>query len=122
MSGGFSQFTEAVGAQTGFDETHGNRLEIADGRLTGAVSEPILGQDAKLRILERTAAAKGLAPHQVCSVGDGANDAAILAAAGLGVAYYGKPPAKAAATACIDHGDLSALLYLQGYKRAEFRD
>lgn len=120
VSGGFTQFTETVGARADFDETHGNLLAIEHGRLTGSVAEPILGQDAKLRILEQTAAARGIGHHEICSVGDGANDAAILAAAGLGVAYHGKPPAKSAAKACIDHGDLTALLYLQGYRRDEF--
>ena len=120
VSGGFTPFTELVQARTGFDETHANRLVLSDGALTGEVAEPILGQDAKLSILRTTAARLGLEPAEVCSVGDGANDASMLAAAGLGVAYHGKAPAREAAKVCIDHGDLTALLYLQGYRRREF--
>ncbi len=99
-----------------------NRLLVENGRLTGRVAEPLVDRDAKLATLERLAAGRGLTAEAACAVGDGANDAAMLAAAGLGVAYRGKPAAKAAARASVDHGDLTALLYLQGYRRAEFRD
>ncbi len=120
LSGGFRQFTERVQSRTGFDETHANRLVIRDGALTGEAAAPILDQDAKLRIMNRIAAARGLKRQDICSVGDGANDAPMLAAAGLGVAFRGKAPARDAAKACIDHADLTALLYLQGYRRREF--
>ena len=122
VTGGFSQFAEPIAAACGFDEIAANRLEVANGRLTGTVAEPLLDRDGKLATLERLAAQRGVGSEAACAVGDGANDAAMLAAAGLGVAYRGKPAARAAARVSIDHGDLTALLYLQGYRRAEFRE
>jgi len=122
VSGGFTHFAEPIAAACGFDTVVANRLLVEDGRLTGRVAEPLVDRDAKLATLERLAAAQDLTIDAACAVGDGANDAAMLAAAGLGVAYRGKPAAKAAARASVDHGDLTALLYLQGYRREEFRD
>ncbi len=120
VSEGFRPFTRAVAGRLGADEDHGNELEIADGRLTGKAIEPILGQDAKLAALNEIAAAMGLDLSQTLAIGDGANDLAMLAAAGLGVAYRAKPRVAAAAHARVDHGDLTALLYAQGNKRKEF--
>src|SRR5208282_4217034 len=95
-------------------------MRARDGRLRGKAIEPILGQDAKLAALNEIAAAMGLDLSQTLAIGDGANDLAMLAAAGLGVAYRAKPRVAAAAHARVDHGDLTALLYAQGNKRKEF--
>ncbi|MDH3597580.1 MAG: phosphoserine phosphatase SerB [Rhodospirillales bacterium] len=122
VSGGFTCFAEPIAAACGFETVVANRLLVEDGRLTGRVAEPLVDRDAKLATLERLAAEHGLTMDAACAVGDGANDAAMLAAAGLGVAYRGKPAAQTAARVSIDHGDLTALLYLQGYRREEFRD
>lgn len=120
VSGGFTAFTQAVAARLGFHEHRANVLEIADGRLTGRVREPILGRDAKVAALREIAAAHGLTPADALAVGDGANDLGMIAAAGTGVALHAKPAVAAAAPHRIDHGDLSALLYLQGYRRSDF--
>jgi phosphoserine phosphatase len=120
VSGGFTLFTERIAAMIGFDENRANRLVVADGRLTGRVEEPILGREAKLATLEDLTARLRLAPAATFAVGDGANDLAMLLAAGLGVAYHAKPRVAAQAHARIDHGDLTALLYIQGYRREEF--
>ena len=120
VSGGFTLFTSAIAQRLGFDEHRANRLVVSDGRLTGQVEEPILGFDAKREALRELRARFGLAPDEVLAVGDGANDLGMLGEAGLGVAYRAKPAVAAAAHARIDHGDLSALLYLQGYRRDEF--
>lgn len=120
VSGGFSHFTAAIRARCGFDEDQANRLVLADGVLSGKVIEPILDRDAKLELLHRLCRQRSIAPAEACCVGDGANDADMLAAAGLGVAYRGKPPARAATPFHVDHGDLTALLYLQGYRQADF--
>ena len=120
VSGGFRPFTRAVAARLGADEDRASELAIADGRLTGEAIEPILGQDAKLAALKEIAAAMGLDLSETLAVGDGANDLAMLIAAGLGVAYRAKPKVAAVARARIDHGDLTALLYAQGIKRKEF--
>jgi phosphoserine phosphatase len=120
VSGGFSLFAERIAAMIGFDESRANRLIVADGRLTGQVEEPVLGADAKLAALREVAALRGIAAAQTLAVGDGANDLAMLGAAGLGVAYRAKPVVAAKADARIEHGDLTALLYLQGYRREEF--
>ena len=121
VSGGFTLFTEDVRAQCGFDEAHGNRLIVEEGALSGEVGAPILGPAAKRATLDRLCAERGLDLRKACAVGDGANDLEMVAAAGLGVAYRGKPVLRDAAPVRIDHGDLTALLYLQGYRRAEFR-
>ncbi len=120
VSGGFTLFAEPVGARLGFDEVQANRLEVRDGRLTGRVVEPILGRDAKRHALEDRRTALGLAPGETLAVGDGANDLAMLAAAGLGVAFRAKPAVAARARVRVDRAGLAALLYLQGYARAEF--
>ncbi len=120
VSGGFRQFTGAIRARLGADEDRANILAIQDGKLTGKVIEPILGHDAKLGALKEIAAERGLALSQTLAVGDGANDLAMLKAAGLGVAYRAKPRVAASADARIDHADLTALLYAQGIPRKEF--
>jgi phosphoserine phosphatase len=122
VSGGFTVFTGPVARELGFDVHHANTLEVRDGRLTGQVVPPILGREAKLAALQRYTAARGLEPADTLAVGDGANDVAMIKAAGLGVAFRAKPALAAEAAARIEHGDLTALLYLQGYSREEFRD
>ncbi|WP_099825939.1 phosphoserine phosphatase SerB [Oceaniglobus indicus] len=120
VSGGFTAFTAAIAATLGFDEHRANTLIAEDGVLTGEVGEPILGKQAKLDSLHRICAARGLAPRDVLAVGDGANDLAMLSAAGAGVALHAKPAVAAQTRLRIDHGDLTALLYLQGYAQSEF--
>ena len=121
VSGGFTAFTGPISRGLGFDEHRSNTLlEKEDGRLTGAVAEPILGREAKLAALEELIGAKALDRSQTLAVGDGANDLAMLGAAGLGVAFRAKPAVAEAAHVRIDHGDLTALLYLQGYAESEF--
>ena len=116
VSGGFTAFAQAVGAALGFDRVVANRLGIVGGRLDGTVAEPIVDAATKLHELH----ASGVAAEAVLAVGDGANDIPMLAAAGLGVAYHAKPKAAAAADAHIRHGDLHALLWAQGYARADW--
>jgi phosphoserine phosphatase len=120
VSGGFRQFTRAIGERIGADEDRANILMIEGGKLAGKVVEPILGQDAKLGALEEIAAAKGLTLDDTLAVGDGANDLPMLQAAGLGVAYRAKPKVAANAHARVEHGDLTALLYAQGFARQDF--
>ena len=120
VSGGFSQFTSAIAARLGVDEHRANRLIVADGELTGEVEEPILGRDAKLAAVREISQRLGLQTVETLAVGDGANDLAMLGAAGLGVAWRAKPAVAAAAHARIDHGDLTALLFAQGIARDEF--
>jgi phosphoserine phosphatase len=120
VSGGFTLFTSRIGAMIGFDENRGNTLIVEDGRLAGRVEEPILGREAKLATLIELRERLGLSAPETLSAGDGANDLAMIEAAGLGVAYHAKPKVAEAAHARIDHGDLTALLYLQGYARADF--
>jgi phosphoserine phosphatase len=122
VSGGFTVFTGQVRETCEFDEDRANGLLVDAGRLTGLVAQPILGRRAKLDALEEIANARGLALSAALAVGDGANDADMLAHAGLGVGFRPKAPARAAADVAIDHGDLTALLYLQGYRAAEFAD
>jgi phosphoserine phosphatase len=123
VSGGFVQFTAPIAALIGFAENRGNRLLIdAGGAFSGAVGEPVLGRDAKLKTLIELRARLGLAAQETLVVGDGANDLLMIEAAGLGVAYHAKPIVAEAAMARIDHGDLTALLYAQGYRRGEFVD
>jgi phosphoserine phosphatase len=115
VSGGFSFFTERIAAQLGFGDQQANRLDIAAGKLTGRVLEPILGREAKLAALERYSAGLGLTASAALAVGDGANDLAMIKAAGLGVAFRAKPIVAAEAAVSIRHGDLTSLLFLQGY-------
>lgn len=120
VSGGFTVFTAKVAGALGFDEHNANILEIADGRLAGTVAEPILGREAKLKRLEDLIAEKGLVAAETLAVGDGANDLAMIRHAGLGVAYRAKPAVAAEADARVDHADLTALLYFQGYRAIDF--
>jgi phosphoserine phosphatase len=120
VTGGFSLFTARIAAMLGFDENRANTLILdADGRLTGEVAEPIFGRESKLATLIELTRRLGLAPDATLAAGDGANDIAMIQAAGLGVAYHAKPKVAQAAAARIDHGDLTALLYAQGYRREE---
>jgi phosphoserine phosphatase len=121
VSGGFTLFTQKIGAMIGFDEDRANILLVdGDARLSGRVAEPILGQEGKLKTLRELQQRLGLAPEETMAIGDGANDIPMIEAAGLGVAYHGKPAVAQAAAARIDHGDLTAVLYAQGYPRAAF--
>jgi phosphoserine phosphatase len=120
ISGGFTLFAERIAAMIGFDESRANKLIVAGGRLAGKVEEPILGREAKLATLKDLTARLELNPDATLAVGDGANDLAMLLGAGLGVAYRAKPLVAAQAHARVDHGDLTALLYIQGYRREEF--
>ncbi len=122
VSGGFTLFTNRVAAMVGFDETRANVLEREGETLAGTVTEPIFGRQSKLAALHELTAARGLARADTLVAGDGANDLAMIAEAGLGVAYHAKPKVAEAAAARIDHGDLTALLYVQGYRRDEFVD
>ena len=120
VSGGFTAFTARVAAALGFDENRANTLLINDGKLTGEVGRPILGKAAKVQALEEITARLGIAPVDVLAVGDGANDLGMLKLAGTGVALHAKPAVQAECDVRINHGDLTALLYLQGYARDEF--
>jgi len=120
VSGGFVPFTAAVAAWLGADEHRANRLEIADGRLTGRVLAPIQGADAKLAALRELRARLGLPVSATMAVGDGANDLPMLGEAGLGLAYRAKPKVAAGAHVRVERGDLTALLYAMGVSRAEF--
>jgi phosphoserine phosphatase len=120
VSGGFTLFTSAVAAKIGFQENRANELIVSGGKFTGEVKEPILGRAAKLATLVDLTETFDLDDIDTLVVGDGANDLAMIQAAGLGVAYHAKPAVSTAASARIDHGDLTALLYAQGYKREEF--
>ncbi len=119
VSGGFTFFTERVARAVGFDLNRANTLIFADDRLSGEVAEPILGRSAKIEALVELREKLKLAPHATMAVGDGANDLGMIEEAGLGVAFHAKPVVAEVADARIDHGDLSALLYLQGYRRQE---
>ncbi len=120
ISGGFTAFAGPVGAEIGFAEVHANTLLIADGRLTGAVARPIVDAAAKRAALRTAAAARGIDVAATLAVGDGANDIPMLEAAGLGIAYHAKPKAAAAADAAVRFGDLTALLWAQGYARRDW--
>lgn len=120
VSGGFSFFTSRVAEAAGFHANRANTLLEAEGVLTGRVGEPILGREAKLAALEEEAAANGLRLADTLAIGDGANDLAMIKASGLGVAYRAKPIVAAQAHARIDHADLTAALYFQGYEDGDF--
>jgi phosphoserine phosphatase len=120
ISGGFTLFTNAVAAMIGFQENRANTLDVADGKFAGTVAEPIVGRETKLATLVELRESFDLDNLDTLVVGDGANDLGMIQSAGLGIAYHAKPAVAAAAHARIDHGDLTALLYAQGYKRDEF--
>ncbi|HVV41122.1 MAG TPA: phosphoserine phosphatase SerB [Nitrobacter sp.] len=120
ISGGFTLFTKAVAAMLGFQENRANTLNVADGKFAGTVAEPIVGRETKLATLVELRESWDLDDLDTLVVGDGANDLGMIQQAGLGVAYHAKPAVAAAAAARIDHGDLTALLYAQGYHRDEF--
>ena len=120
VSGGFTVFADRVAKEIGFDRAVSNRLEIADGALLGTVTRPIIGAAAKRETLTAEAAQLGIGHQDVLAVGDGANDIPMIELAGLGVAYHAKPKTAAAAGARIDHNDLTALLYAQGYGRKDW--
>jgi len=120
VSGGFTAFTTAIAARLGFDENRANSLLIAGGVLTGKVADPILGRAAKVSALEEISARLGITPADAMAVGDGANDLGMLGLAGAGVALHAKPSVAAQCDLRVNHGDLTALLYMQGYSREEF--
>lgn len=122
VSGGFTFFTQMVAELCGFHEHRANELLHTSGFLTGKVKEPILGRETKAEALRELCSTLDIKPQEACSVGDGANDLAMIQAAGLGVAYRGKPKVRQGARFKIDHGDLTALLYLQGYREPDFCD
>jgi len=121
VTGGFTAFMAPLAVALGFDESHANTL-LTDGtgRLTGEVAEPVLGREAKRDTLLALRQRLRLRREDTLAVGDGANDIPMIEAAGLGVAFHGKPALREAAGACIEHGDLTALLYAQGYRREDF--
>lgn len=120
VSGGFTVFTSRIAATLGFDENRANLLLDADGKLTGEVAEPILGKQAKVDALVEISERLGISPEDAMAVGDGANDLGMLHLSGAGVALHAKPAVAAEAKIRIDHGDLTALLYLQGYRKSDF--
>jgi phosphoserine phosphatase len=120
VSGGFTFFTARVRQALGFERDFSNTLLMEGTKLAGAVAEPVLGREAKLATLERLAAELGISPSESVAVGDGANDLAMLGAAGMGVAFRAKPVVAAQAKLRIEHGDLTALLFLQGYAASDF--
>jgi phosphoserine phosphatase len=122
VSGGFTVFADRVAETIGFDLAISNRLGLAGGALDGTVARPIVGSATKRETLIAERQRLGLAPSQTLAVGDGANDIPMIEEAGLGIAYRAKPRTAAAADARIEHGDLTALLYAQGYRRADWVD
>ncbi|MBM3616916.1 MAG: phosphoserine phosphatase SerB [Alphaproteobacteria bacterium] len=120
VSGGFTYFTERVRRAVGFHADHANTLNLHAGALDGTVLEPILDKESKLASLKGAAAQMGIPLEATLALGDGANDLPMLQAAGLGIAYHAKPSVRAAAKACIDHGDLTVALFAQGYRRSDW--
>ena len=120
VSGGFTFFTKMVREKLGFDFDAANTLTLDGTVLAGTVGLPILGKEAKLATLQRLCSERGLGPGDAITVGDGANDLPMLQAAGLGVAFHAKPIVAAQVPARVRHGDLTALLYQQGYRRSDF--
>jgi phosphoserine phosphatase len=120
VSGGFTLFTNRIGTALGFNENHANTLLVQKGRLTGEVAEPILGREAKRKTLIELREQFALQPEETLAIGDGANDLDMIREAGLGIAFRAKPAVAAAADARIDHADLTALLYAQGYARSSW--
>jgi len=119
ISGGFAQVAEAVAARLGFDEVHCNHLELEARSLTGRVREPIINADLKREVLRHSAQALGVGLDECCAIGDGANDLPMLTAAGLGIAYRGKPVLRAATSCYIDATDLRTALYFMGIGGSE---
>lgn len=122
VSGGFESFTGPIAEKLGFDEHRANRLLTEGAMLSGTVAEPILGREAKAETLLEICSRLGVTPDDAIAVGDGANDLDMIALAGTGVALHAKPAVAAAARFRIDHGDLTALLFIQGFHRAEFAE
>jgi phosphoserine phosphatase len=120
VSGGFTYFASRIADTCGFHENYSNQLEINNGRLTGRIIEPILGKEAKLSILKRLIKDHALEPVDTVVVGDGANDLPMIKAAGLGVSFHGKASVAVAAPTRIEHGDLTTLLFYQGFYEQEF--
>ena len=120
VSGGFTLFTSRIATMIGFDETRANTLVLDGDKLAGSVAEPIFGREAKRATLVSLRTRLGIGKHETLVAGDGANDLDMILEAGLGVAYHAKPKVAAAAPARIDHSDLTALLYVQGYRQSEF--
>jgi phosphoserine phosphatase len=120
VSGGFTAFVKPVAARIGFDDYGANELLVDRGRFSGLAAEPILGAEAKEAALAEISKQLGIELSETLAVGDGANDAGMISKAGLGVAFRGKPKLRAIADAVVDHADLKALLYLQGFSREEF--
>lgn len=122
VSGGFTTFTSRISATLGFDENRANILIEKDGLLTGEVAEPILGKQAKVDALNDISTKLGIHTDEAIAVGDGANDLGMLHLAGSGVALHAKPSVAAQAGMRINHGDLTSLLYIQGYRKADFKE
>ena len=122
VSGGFSFFTQAIAKLVGFNEDRSNTMMIENGALTGEIAEPILDRDAKLETLKTLSTEKGIPLIDTMAIGDGANDLPMIQNAGIGVAFHAKPVVEEKAPAAIRFGDLTALLYIQGYKLKEFSD
>ena len=122
VSGGFTWFTARVAAACGFDIHHANQLGIEADRLTGRVAEPILGREAKLESLRSLAGSRGLRMAATLAVGDGANDLDMLREAGVGIAFHARPVVAGAVPNRVDHADLRALLFAQGYRAADFTE
>ncbi|SEQ38882.1 phosphoserine phosphatase [Faunimonas pinastri] len=122
VSGGFTVFAGPIAMRLGFDEFRANQLIVSGETFAGRVNEPILGREAKVEALRDLVARHGLDLSETLAVGDGANDLGMIKLAGLGVAYRAKPAVRAEAAAAIEHGDLTGLLFLQGYRREEFAE
>ncbi len=120
VSGGFTAFADRIGKALGFDVVKANRLNSVGGQLTGTAAKPILGRAAKLETLRDECARAGIGPEEAVAVGDGANDLAMIGAAGMGVAVHAKPAVQVEAPFRVNHGDLTAVLFLQGYSVADF--
>lgn len=120
VSGGFSAFTSAVAAALDFDENRANLLLVEDGKLSGIVAAPILGRAAKVQALQEISTRLGITPAEAIAVGDGANDLGMLSLAGSGVAMHAKPAVASQCRLRVNHGDLTAVLFLQGYARTDF--
>jgi phosphoserine phosphatase len=120
VSGGFTAFTARIAAALGFDENRANTLLVDAGKLTGDVARPILGRQAKVDALAEISTKIGITDAEVLAVGDGANDLGMLGRAGTGVALHAKPSVQKECDVRINHGDLTALLFIQGYARSDF--